>query len=132
MADLAIEIQPPAAEPAKLRIYIGAAPGVGKTYRMLEQAHLLVKQGVDVVLGLIETHGRAETAALIHDIEIIPEKEQIFQTMYLQNEKPIKWEDSRSSLKVIMLNTFLDALKLTHLVAKVKNRLFGYLRFNRA
>ena len=49
MADLAIEIHPPAVEPAKLRIYIGAAPGVGKTYRMLEQAHLLSKHGVDVV-----------------------------------------------------------------------------------
>jgi two-component system, OmpR family, sensor histidine kinase KdpD len=83
MADLAIEIQPPAAEPAKLRIYIGAAPGVGKTYRMLEQAHLLTKQGVDVVLGLIETHGRAETAALIHDIEIIPEKEITYRSVTL-------------------------------------------------
>jgi two-component system sensor histidine kinase KdpD len=62
------------AEPARLRIYIGAAPGVGKTFRMLEDAHLLRKQGVDVVVGLVETHGRAETAAKIGDLEIVPQK----------------------------------------------------------
>ena len=55
-------LQKPQAEPAKLRIYIGAAPGVGKTYRMLEHAHQLRRQGVDIVIGLVETHGRAETA----------------------------------------------------------------------
>ncbi len=51
-----------APEPANLRIYIGAAPGVGKTFQMLETAHLMRKQGIDVVIGLIETHGRADTA----------------------------------------------------------------------
>ena len=52
-----LEIEHPV-EPAKLRVYIGAAPGVGKTYRMLEQAHQLQKQGVDIVIGLVEPHGR--------------------------------------------------------------------------
>jgi two-component system sensor histidine kinase KdpD len=61
-------------EAAKLRIYIGAAPGVGKTYRMLEHAHQLREQGIDVVIGVVETHGRAGTAALVHDLEIIPPK----------------------------------------------------------
>ena len=50
-----------APEPANLRIYIGAAPGVGKTFQMLETAHLMRHQGIDVVIGLIETHGRADT-----------------------------------------------------------------------
>ncbi len=59
-------------ERAKLRVYIGAAPGVGKTYQMLEEAHLLRKQGVDVVIAVIETHGRAETAAMVADLEIVP------------------------------------------------------------
>ena len=59
---------PLAPEPAKLRIYIGAAPGVGKTFQMLETAHLMRKQGIDVVIGLIETHGRSETAAMIRDL----------------------------------------------------------------
>ena len=52
-------------ERAKLRVYIGAAAGVGKTYRMLEDAHQLRDQGIDVVLAFVETHGRSETQDLI-------------------------------------------------------------------
>ncbi|HEY3137061.1 MAG TPA: universal stress protein [Blastocatellia bacterium] len=59
---------------ARLRVYLGAAPGVGKTYQMLEEAHLLKRQGVDIVIGLIEPHGRADTEALIGDLERIPLK----------------------------------------------------------
>jgi two-component system sensor histidine kinase KdpD len=62
-------------EPAKLRIYIGAAPGVGKTYHMLNDAHLMMhQQNVDVVIGLVETHGRKETEARIRDLEVIPQR----------------------------------------------------------
>ena len=57
---------------ARLRIYIGAAPGVGKTYQILEDAHQLKKQGLDIVIGFIEPHGRAETEALIGDLERVP------------------------------------------------------------
>ena len=71
-------------EPARLRIYIGAAPGVGKTYQMLENAHAMRKQGVDVVIGLIETHGRAETAALIQDLEIVPQSEIPYRSVVLR------------------------------------------------
>jgi two-component system sensor histidine kinase KdpD len=60
------------AEPARLRIYIGAAPGVGKTFDMLNDAHRLREQGQDVVIGLVETHGRAETEARIRDLEVVP------------------------------------------------------------
>ena len=56
----------------RLKLYIGFAAGVGKTYRMLEEAHALKKRGVDVVIGFIETHGRAETAALIEGLEVVP------------------------------------------------------------
>ncbi|MFC4619957.1 KdpD-like non-kinase potassium sensor [Camelliibacillus cellulosilyticus] len=55
-----------------LKLYIGSAPGVGKTYRMLQEAHDLKKEGIDVVIGLVETYGRRETEALIGDLEIIP------------------------------------------------------------
>jgi two-component system sensor histidine kinase KdpD len=72
MAELQLEKKP---EPAKLRIYIGAAPGVGKTYHMLDDAHLMKQQNVDVVIGLVETHGRSETEARIRDLEIIPQRE---------------------------------------------------------
>jgi two-component system sensor histidine kinase KdpD len=54
---------------ARLRLYLGAAPGVGKTYQMLEEAHLLKRQGIDVVVGFIEPHGRSETEALIGDLD---------------------------------------------------------------
>ncbi len=83
-----VEIDKPslvvAPERARLRIYIGAAPGVGKTYQMLETAHLLRKQGVDIVIGLIETHGRADTAALIQDLETIPQKEVPYRSVILR------------------------------------------------
>src|SRR6476646_1207579 len=59
-------------ERAKLRIYIGADAGVGKTYRMLEDAHQLKEQGIDVVIGAVETHGRFETQEQIKDLEIVP------------------------------------------------------------
>ncbi|WP_309892241.1 universal stress protein [Archangium sp.] len=58
----------------RLKLYIGFAAGVGKTYRMLEESHALKRRGVDVVLGFVETHGRAETAALIEGLEVVPRK----------------------------------------------------------
>ena len=57
---------------ARLRVYIGAAPGVGKSYKMLEDAHELRRQGLDVVVGFIEPHGRADTLALVGDLEQVP------------------------------------------------------------
>lgn len=59
---------------ARLRVYLGAAPGVGKSYQMLQDARLLRQQGTDVVIGVIETHGRSETAALVGDLEQVPLK----------------------------------------------------------
>ena len=56
----------------RLKIYIGAAAGVGKTYKMLEEAHQLRTKGIDVVVGLVETHGRAETAEKVGDLEVVP------------------------------------------------------------
>jgi two-component system, OmpR family, sensor histidine kinase KdpD len=70
-------------EPAHLRVYLGAAPGVGKTYQMLEDAHLMRKQGIDVVIGLIEPHGRAETQAMIRDIPVIPMREIPYRSVTL-------------------------------------------------
>jgi two-component system sensor histidine kinase KdpD len=56
---------------ARLRVYIGAAAGVGKTYQMLDDAHQLRRQGIDVVIGYIEAHGRADTIALIDGLEMV-------------------------------------------------------------
>jgi two-component system, OmpR family, sensor histidine kinase KdpD len=59
---------------ARLRIYIGAAPGVGKTYEMLQEAHALRARGLDVVIGFVETYGRADTEAQLKDLEAIPRR----------------------------------------------------------
>src|SRR5437868_6197559 len=59
----------------RLKLYIGFAAGVGKTYRMLQEAHALQARGVDVVIGFVETHGRAETAALIPGLEVVPRRQ---------------------------------------------------------
>jgi two-component system sensor histidine kinase KdpD len=58
----------------KLRIFVGAAPGVGKTYEMLHQAHARKKDGYDLVVGIVETHGRAETEALLSGLDVIPRR----------------------------------------------------------
>src|ERR1700693_4038946 len=58
----------------RLKIFVGAAPGVGKTYEMLQSAHAKLKAGVDVVVGAVETHGRAETEALLQGLEVLPRK----------------------------------------------------------
>jgi len=56
----------------KLRVYLGAAPGVGKTYKLLEEAHRRAERGTDVVAALVETHGRPHTTALVEGLEAVP------------------------------------------------------------
>jgi two-component system sensor histidine kinase KdpD len=68
----------------KLKLYIGFAAGVGKTYRMLEEAHALKKRGTDVVVGFVETHGRTETAALIEGLEVIPRKDYSYRNVTVE------------------------------------------------
>ena len=58
----------------RLKVYLGFAPGVGKTYKMLQEGQQLKQQGVDVVVGVVETHGRADTAALIGGLEQVPRR----------------------------------------------------------
>ena len=62
------------AERPRLRIYIGAAPGVGKTFEMLQEAHALRSRGLDVVVGLVETYGRRDTEAQLKDLEVVPRR----------------------------------------------------------
>jgi two-component system, OmpR family, sensor histidine kinase KdpD len=59
----------------RLKIFLGAAPGVGKTYEMLLSAQAKRREGVDVVIGIVETHGRRETEALLEGLEVIPRRE---------------------------------------------------------
>ena len=68
----------------RLKLYLGFAAGVGKTYRMLEEAHALRRRGVDIVVGFVETHGRAETAALLEGIEVIPRRRVAYRGVEIE------------------------------------------------
>ena len=68
----------------KLKIFVGAAPGVGKTYEMLQQARARKKDGYDVVIGIVETHGRRETEALLEGLEIIPRRRMEYKGQWFE------------------------------------------------
>jgi two-component system sensor histidine kinase KdpD len=68
----------------RLKIYLGFAAGVGKTFEMLQEAHRLQRQGVDVVIGIIETHGRAETASLVGDLEQVSRRKIEYHGVVLE------------------------------------------------
>ena len=68
----------------KLKIYLGYGAGVGKTWQMLQEGHRLKKEGVDIVVGLVETHGRQETAALIEGLEVIPRRQVQYRGIILE------------------------------------------------
>ena len=71
-------------ERGKLKLYIGMAAGVGKTYRMLQEAHDLRRRGVDVVVGYVETHGRAETDAQLGDLQVVPRARIAYRGVMLE------------------------------------------------
>ena len=68
----------------RLKVYLGFAAGVGKTYEMLQEGHRLKRQGVDVVVGFVETHGRAETAALLEGLEQVPRRRVEYKGVALE------------------------------------------------
>ena len=68
----------------KLKIFVGAAPGVGKTFEMLQNAQAKLKAGIDVVVGAVETHGRAETEALLKGLEVLPRKRIAYRDQTLE------------------------------------------------
>ena len=68
----------------RLKVYLGFAPGVGKTYEMLQEGHRLKRQGVNVVIGIVETHGRAETAAQIGDLEQVSRRRIEYRGVVLE------------------------------------------------
>src|SRR3954470_11658776 len=68
----------------RLKIFVGAAPGVGKTYEMLQSAHARKKAGADVVVGVVETHGRAETEALLKGLEVLPRRRLTYKEQTLE------------------------------------------------
>src|SRR5262244_1344260 len=68
----------------RLKIFVGAAPGVGKTYEMLQQARARKQDGYDIVVGVVETHGRKETQALLEGLEVIPRRRVEYKGQWLE------------------------------------------------
>src|ERR1700733_4282009 len=68
----------------RLKIFLGAAPGVGKTYEMLQSAHARRKAGIDIVVGVVETHGRAETQALLAGLEVVPRRKLEYRDQLIE------------------------------------------------
>ncbi len=68
----------------RLKIFLGAAPGVGKTYKMLTAAQTAREEGIDVVVGVVETHGRAETQALLEGLEVVPRRKIPYKDRVLE------------------------------------------------
>ncbi len=78
------EVQREETKRGRLKIFLGYAPGVGKTYTMLNEARVLKKRGEDVVVGIVETHGRAETEELLKGLEVIPRRSAEYQGIVLR------------------------------------------------
>jgi two-component system sensor histidine kinase KdpD len=68
----------------RLQVYLGMAAGVGKTVRMLEDAHAARRAGVDIVVGLVESHGRAETIERVRDLEVIPRRQVTYKEVVIE------------------------------------------------
>src|ERR1700687_3185097 len=79
-----VQAEEAAGQRGRLKLFFGANAGVGKTYAMLEAARARQKEGVDVVVGVVETHWRSETAALVEGLEILPKKEVEYKGIKLK------------------------------------------------
>jgi two-component system sensor histidine kinase KdpD len=100
----------------KHKIFIGMAPGVGKTFRMLEEGHRLKSEGIDVVIGLLETHGRKETAAKGEGLEIVPKKQM------LRGEKILTEMDTDAVIERRPQLALIDELAHTNIPGSLREK----------
>jgi two-component system, OmpR family, sensor histidine kinase KdpD len=100
----------------KHKIFIGMAPGVGKTFRMLEEGHRLKLEGIDVVVGLLETHGRKETAAKGEGLEIVPRKQM------LRGEKMLTEMDTEAVIQRRPQLALVDELAHTNIPGSLREK----------
>ncbi len=100
----------------KHKIFIGMAPGVGKTFRMLEEGHRLKSEGIDVVIGLLETHGRKETAAKGEGLEIVPRKQM------LRGEKILNEMDTDAVIERRPQLALIDELAHTNIPGSLREK----------
>ena len=100
----------------KHKIFIGMAPGVGKTFRMLEEGHRLKSEGIDVAVGLLETHGRKETAAKGEGLEIVPKKQM------LRGEKILTEMDTDAVIERRPQLALIDELAHTNIPGSLREK----------
>jgi two-component system, OmpR family, sensor histidine kinase KdpD len=100
----------------KHKIFIGMAPGVGKTFKMLEEAHQLKAEGIDVLIGILETHGRRETAEKAIGLEVIPRKAIFYQNVTLEEF------DTDAVLKRSPQLVLVDELAHTNIPGSVREK----------
>jgi len=100
----------------KHKIFIGMAPGVGKTFRMLEEGHSLKSEGIDVVIGLLETHGRKETAAKGEGLEIVPKKQM------LRGERMLNEMDTEAVIERRPQLALIDELAHTNIPGSLREK----------
>ncbi|WP_293333666.1 universal stress protein [Microcoleus sp. CAWBG58] len=100
----------------KHKIFIGMAPGVGKTFRMLEEGHRLKSEGIDVAVGLLETHGRKETATKGEGLEIVPQKQM------LRGEKMLKEMDTEAVIERRPQLALVDELAHTNVPGSLREK----------
>ena len=100
----------------KHKIFIGMAPGVGKTFRMLEEGHRLKLEGIDVVVGLLETHGRKETATKGEGLEIVPRKQM------LRGEKMLTEMDTEAVIQRRPQLALVDELAHTNIPGSLREK----------
>ena len=96
------------AQRGRLKVYLGYCPGVGKTYQMLQEGHRLNIDGIDVVIGLVETHGRADIAKLAEGLEVIPRRRQEYRGV------PVEEMDVEAILKRKPQVALIDELAHTN------------------
>ena len=87
----------------KFKIYIGMSAGVGKTYRMLQEAHSLLQNGVNIKVGYVETHGRKETQALIEGLPVIPRREVFYKGKRLEEFQPFAFIFIKSQIETDLM-----------------------------
>ncbi len=113
------EKTPSVSKRGKFKLFLGFCAGVGKTYRMLQEANACKQNGIDVVVGIVETHGRVETQELISELEIIPEKKLLITNCLL---KKWTWMQSLSETQNLLslMNLRIQMFQLQGIISVIR------------
>lgn len=106
------------AQRGRLKVYLGYCPGVGKTYQMLQEGHRLKKDGIDAVIGFVETHGRVDISNLVEGLEVIPRRRQEYRGV------PVEEMDVEAILARKPMVALIDELAHTNVPGSLNQKRF--------